>query len=213
MSPEAFSSKSVYTAWRQKCPKRIDLDLVLEKKKVYWPHSAGPSVFPAQVTSPDDEIKRWKLKYGANGSPVFRIQVESELKLGLSVSITLLLLVVREKSEANSKLELSKIGIERFQIRLRGELGSTSSSCKFSPQNYPSKSTSLMINFSGARLAGLYGCPICGLGLTPPELEEHFTQEVPPPLPPKAIYQQLHQCQRHHLGNTMAISRLTSWPN
>jgi len=29
-----------------------------------------------------------------------------------------------------------------------------------------------------ARLAGLYGCPICGLGLTPPELEEHFTQEV-----------------------------------
>merc|ERR1719445_1620949 len=29
-----------------------------------------------------------------------------------------------------------------------------------------------------ARIAGLYGCPICGLGLTPPELEEHFAQEV-----------------------------------
>ena len=31
---------------------------------------------------------------------------------------------------------------------------------------------------AGARIAGLYGCPICGLGLTPPELEEHFAQEV-----------------------------------
>lgn len=28
------------------------------------------------------------------------------------------------------------------------------------------------------RLAGLYGCPICGLGLTPGELEGHYTQEV-----------------------------------
>ena len=182
MSPEEFSPKSVDTAWWQRCPNRIDLNLAQEKTKVYWPHRAGPSVFPAQVSSPNDEIKRWKFKCGANGSPVFRIQVESELKLGLSVSITLLLLVVREKSEANSKLELSKIGIERFQIRLRGELGSTSSSWWFSSQNWPSKSTSLMINLSGARLAGLYGCPICGLGLTPPELEEHFTQEVPPPL-------------------------------
>ena len=35
-----------------------------------------------------------------------------------------------------------------------------------------------MIILSGPRLAGLYGCPICGQGLTPSDLETHLEHEM-----------------------------------
>ena len=38
----------------------------------------------------------------------------------------------------------------------------------------------IYIQIVGARLsvAGLYGCPICGQGLTPTELESHYSSEL-----------------------------------
>ena len=44
---------------------------------------------------------------------------------------------------------------------------------------HSSVSESLNVNIVlGVRLAGLYGCPICGIGLSGAELDTHYTQEL-----------------------------------
>ena len=128
-------------------------------------------------------MKRWKpLKYGANGTSVFRIHIESELKLGLSVSITLLApgggAGIRSKFKTWTKLGDFKSGCAWWAgIQHRHSHPHYNVIIRKAADHNP-------VNLPGARLAGLYGCPICGLGLTPPELEEHFTQEVPPATSP-----------------------------
>ena len=163
--------------------------------KVHW-STGGPSVFPPHVNR-DDEIKRWKLKYGANGSAVFRIHIESELKLGLSVSITPQLLV-RVESETNPKL--SKIGIERFQIRLPGELGFNI--------------VTVLLNICHQKIIVIIGtvlmvilslrCPT-GRPIWLPHLRTwSHSPRTGGTLHTggachQKLYQQLHQCHRHHL--------------